>query len=196
MSFLLFATAAYLLWIYSDLVGMDHTLSVLLGLTLIAAAAWVYGRWHLPHKAKETRIIALVVTLGFAATGTILALPPTAESLEKKSVWQPWSQETVDELLAEGTPVYIDFTARWCVTCQVNKKVAYTDEVMALAEEKNIVFLKADKTRPNPAIEAKLQELGRTAIPVNVLLIPGKEPLITPELLTPGILTELFGEIP
>ena len=196
MSFLLFATAAYLLWIYSDLVGMDNTLSVLLGLTLIAAAAWVYGRWNLPHKTKRTRIIALAISLAFAATGAIIALPPSAESEEAKAIWQPWSQEAVDELLAEGTPVYIDFTARWCVTCQVNKKVAYTEEVLALAKEKNIVFLKADKTKPNPAIEAKLQELGRTAIPVNVLLVPGKEPVIAPELLTPGILKELFNTVP
>lgn len=196
MSFLLFATAAYLLWIYSDLIGMDNTLSALLGLTLIAAAAWVYGRWNLPHKEKRTRTIALAITIGFAATGAILALPPSAESEEAKAVWQPWSQETVDGLLAEGTPVYIDFTARWCVTCQVNKKVAYTDGVMALAKGKNIVFLKADKTKPNPAIEAKLQELGRTAIPVNVLLVPGKEPVITPEILTPGILTDLFKTVP
>ncbi len=195
MSFLLFATAAYLLWIYADLIGMDSTLPTLLGLTLIAAAAWVYGRWNLPHKTKRTRSIALAVTLGFAATGTILALPPSAEAKAAKAIWQPWSQETVDNLLEGGTPVFIDFTARWCVTCQVNKKVAYTDEVMALAEEKNIVFLRADKTKANPAIEAKLKELGRTAIPVNALLIPGEEPVITPELLTPGYLIELFGTV-
>ena len=196
MSFLLFATAAYLLWIYSALIGTDNLLPTLFGLTLVAAAAWIYGRWNLPHKTKRTRGIALAITVAFAATGTILAFPPTAKSQESKSVWQPWSQETVDELLAEGTPVYIDFTARWCLTCQVNKKVAYTDGVMALAKEKNIVFLKADKTKPNPAIEAKLKELGRTAIPVNVLIVPGKEPVITPELLSPGILSDLFKTVP
>lgn len=196
MSFLLFATAAYLLWIYSALIGAENVLATLFGLTLVAAAAWIYGRWHLPHKTKKTRAAAMAITIAFVATGAVLALPPTAESEEAKAVWQPWSQETVDQLLAGGTPVYIDFTARWCVTCQVNKKVAYTDGVMALAREKKIVFLKADKTKPNPAIEAKLLELGRTAIPVNVLLVPGKEPVITPELLTPGILTKLFNKVP
>ena len=196
MSFLLFATAAYLLWVYSALVGTDNLLPALFGLTLIASAAWIYGRWHLPHKPKRIRTIALVITIAFAAAGTMLALPPTEASEKTKAVWEPWSQETVDRLLAEGTPVYIDFTARWCVTCQVNKKVAYTSEVLALAKEKNIVFLKADKTKPDPVIEAKLQELGRTAIPVNVLLVPGKEPVITPELLTPGILIDLFQTAP
>jgi thiol:disulfide interchange protein len=196
MSFLLFATAAYLLWVYSALVGTDNLLPSLLGLTLVAAATWVYGRWNLPYKPKRTRAIALAVTIGFAATGAILAFPPNPEGEEHKTVWETWSQETVDKLLAEGTPVYIDFTARWCVTCQVNKKVAYTDEVMALAKKKGIVFFRADKTKPDLAIEAKLQELGRTAIPVNVLILPGEEPVITPEILTPGILKDLFNKAP
>jgi thiol:disulfide interchange protein len=66
-----------------------------------------------------------------------------------------------------------------------------------LIEEKGIVMLKADKTKPNPAIDAKIAEYGRAAIPVNVLLVPGKDPIITPEILTPGYLPELFAkEIP
>jgi thiol:disulfide interchange protein DsbD len=104
----------------------------------------------------------------------------------------------VDSYLKEGRPVYIDFTALWCATCQLNKKRAYTKEVIALIKDKKIVMLKADKTNPNPEIEAKLQELNRTAIPVNVLLVPGKDkPFITPELLSPTDLIELFSkEIP
>lgn len=191
MSFLLFATAAYLLWVYSGLIGQEHLLAPLLGLSLIAAGAWIYGRWNLPHKPGKVRAIALGLTAAFAISGVAMSLPR-----EQEKLWQTWSQETVDELLAEGTPVYIDFTAQWCLTCQVNKKVAYTEEVLALAKEKGIVFLKADKTRPNPAIEAKLQELGRSAIPVNILIVPGEKPVITPEVLTPGIMTELFNKAP
>jgi thiol:disulfide interchange protein DsbD len=93
--------------------------------------------------------------------------------------------------------VYIDFTAKWCLTCQVNKKLAYTAEVIALMKAKNIVALRADKTKPNPEIDAKMRELGRSAIPVNVLQVPGKEPVITPEILSPAYLLELFNrEIP
>jgi thiol:disulfide interchange protein len=190
MSFLLFATAGYLLWVYSGLIGQENLLAPLLGLSLIAAGAWVYGRWNLPHKSGKIRAAALAFTALFAISGTVMALPK-----EKQDLWQPWSAELVEELLSEDTPVYIDFTAQWCLTCQVNKKVAYTHKVLALAKEKGIVFLKADKTAANPAIEAKLQELGRSAIPVNVLLIPGKEPIITPEVLTPGYLKELFGKV-
>jgi thiol:disulfide interchange protein DsbD len=191
MSFLLFATAGYLLWVYSGLIGQENLLAPLLGLSLIAAGAWIYGRWNLPHKSGKVRATALALTALFAISGAVMALPKKADEL-----WQPWSEETVEELLSEDTPVYIDFTAQWCLTCQVNKKVAYTDEVIALAMKKGIVFLKADKTRPNPAVEKKLQELDRSAIPVNVLQIPGEEPIITPANLTPGYLKELFGKLP
>jgi thiol:disulfide interchange protein DsbD len=64
-------------------------------------------------------------------------------------------------------------------------------------KDKGIVALKGDKTNANPAIEAKLQELGRSAIPVNVLIVPGKAPIVTPEILSAGYLKELFNrEIP
>ncbi len=190
MSFLLFGTAGYFLWIYGGLIGQDYLLSPILGLAFVAIAAWIYGRWHLPHKTTKTRFSALFITALFAIAGTVLALPPKPNKL-----WSEWSEEKTVELLAEGKPVYIDFTAQWCATCQWNKKVAYTDEVLALAKIKGIVFLKADKTRDNPAIDAKVREFGRDAIPVNVLLIPGKEPMITPPILTPGILKDLFNKV-
>ncbi|WP_411828107.1 protein-disulfide reductase DsbD family protein [Luteolibacter sp. AS25] len=187
MSFLLFATVAYLLWVYSGLIGQEYLLMPLLGLSMIAAAGWIYGRWFLPHKSGKARATGIILAATFAISGVVLAFPPKPNDL-----WEPWSQARVDELMESGTPVYIDFTAQWCVTCQVNKKVAYTDDVLSLAKEKGIVFLKADKTRPDPTIEAKLQELGRTAIPVNVLINPGEKPIITKEVLTPGILMDLF----
>ena len=193
MSFLLFATAGYLLWVYAGQIGLDNLLGPIFGLSGIAVAAWIYGRWNLPHRPRRTRWTALALTALFAAGGFLLAKPPAKSAL----VWENWSQEHVDALLAEGTPVYIDFTAQWCATCQVNKKRAYTAEVIALMKHKGIVALKADKTSPDPKIDAKLEELGRSAIPVNVLIVPGKEPILTPELLSAGYLKELFTrEIP
>ena len=181
MSFLLFATAGYLLWVYGGLIDLENLLAPILGLSAIAVAAWIHGRWNLPHRTRSTRIIALVFTLGFAAGGLFLAKPPQPSAIH----WEPWSEQRVETLLEEGTPVYIDFTAQWCATCQVNKKRAYTKEVVALMKQKGVVALKADKTKPSPEIEAALEKLRRRAIPVNVLLAPGKEPVILPELLSP-----------
>ncbi len=191
MSFLLFATAGYLLWVYAGQIGLENLLGPIFGLSAIAVAAWIYGRWHLPHRSRHARVTAIVLSAVLAVTGILLAKPPQPS----KIAWEPWTAEKVDALLAEGIPVYIDFTAAWCLTCQVNKKVAYSDDVIELIEEKGIVMMKADKTNPNPEIDAELARFGRTAIPVNVLLVPGEDPVVTPEVLTPAYLVDLFGAI-
>lgn len=206
MSFLLFATAGVFLWVYSaqvfDRNEGQKGLWVMLGLSAVALAAWIYGRWDRPSRNGSTRVIAKLAALVMLGSGIAAAWPwapreQTADQAAMKVEWLPWSQAEEARLLAEGRPVFIDFTAKWCLTCQLNKSRAYTGPVVKLMQEKGVVALRADKTNPNPAIEAKLTALGRTAIPVNVLLVPGKAPIITPELLTPGYLLELFEkEIP
>lgn len=191
MSFLLFATAGYLLWVYAGQIGLDNLLGPVFGLSAVAVAAWIYGRWHLPHRSRATRTAALVVSGAFAAGGLYLAQPPRPSALS----WEPWSAARVESLLEQGTPVYIDFTAQWCATCQFNKKRAYTPEVIALMKAKQVVALKADKTNANPAIEAALRKLERTAIPVNVLLAPGQDPVILPELLAPADLLDALRKL-
>jgi thiol:disulfide interchange protein/DsbC/DsbD-like thiol-disulfide interchange protein len=190
MAFLLFATTGYLLWVYTGQIGLEHMLGPVFGLSLAGLGAWIYGRWSLPHRSKRARVTATLLALVFATGGVIASLPPKPSKL----VWETWSSERVETLLKEGKPVFVDFTAQWCATCQVNKKRAYTPEVIALMQKRGIVALKADKTKPDPAIEQKLRELNRTAIPVNVFYRPGKEPVITPELLSEDYLLELFKE--
>ncbi len=181
MSFLLFATAGYLLWVYAGQIGLENLLGPVFGLSAVAVAAWIHGRWNLPHRTRQARYTAIVLTIVLAAAGCLLIKPRKPPAL----TWETWSEQRVAELLENHTPVYIDFTAQWCATCQVNKKRAYTPEVIALMKKKGVVALRADKTNPNPEIEAALGKLGRTAIPVNVLQIPGKDPIILPELLSP-----------
>jgi thiol:disulfide interchange protein len=191
MSFPLFATAGYLLWVYAGQIGLENLLLPIIGLTMIATAAWIHGRWNLPHKSRSCRTVAGISAIVIAAAGVWLAQPPKAQDL----TWEPWSESRVSELLAEQRPVYIDFTAQWCATCQVNKKRAYTQEVVELMKQKRVATLKADKTNPNPAIEAALRKLGRSAIPVNVFIAPGKEPVILPELLSPEDLLKLLKSL-
>lgn len=191
MSFLLFATAGYLLWVYAGLIDLDNLLGPIFGLSAIAIAAWIHGRWSLPHRKQGTRLTALILTLLFAGGGVFLAKPPAKSAL----VWEPWSMTRQEELLKQGKPVYIDFTAKWCATCQVNKKRAYTREVVDLMRRKGVVTLKGDKTKPNPEIDQALRIYGRAAIPVNVLLAPGKEPVILPELLSPTDLIRALGNL-
>ena len=191
MSFLLFATAGYLLWVYAGQIELENQLAPIFGLTAIAVAAWIHGRWNLPHRKRSTRRTALVLTIAFAAGGVFLAKPPKPSAVD----WEKWSEERVESLLKEGTPVYIDFTAQWCATCQFNKKRAYTKEVVALMNQKGVIALKADKTKPDPAIDAAVRKLGRAAIPVNVLLVSGKEPVLLPELLSPEDLIQVLEDL-
>ncbi len=114
---------------------------------------------------------------------------------QAKPAWEKWSLKAQQEALEEGRPVFVDFTAGWCLTCQVNKRVAYSDSVMSLFKKYNVLLLKADKTRPNHEIDAEMHRLGRSSVPVNVLHVPGDStPYITSELLTAGYLEGFLSE--
>ena len=98
--------------------------------------------------------------------------------------WAPFTPARVAELTAAGRPVFVDFTAAWCVTCQVNKRlVLNTDAVRAGFARANVVLLRADWTRRDPVITQTLAALGRNGVPVYVLHRPGKPPLLLPEVL-------------
>ena len=102
--------------------------------------------------------------------------------------WQQYSAATVLALTAAGQPVFIDFTAAWCVSCQVNKKAVLQSAAIERAfAQKRVQLVRADWTRRDAAIAQALQSYGRSGVPVYVLLRPGKAPLVLPELLTSSI---------
>jgi thiol:disulfide interchange protein DsbD len=102
------------------------------------------------------------------------------------AAWEPYSAQKVASLQAAGKPVFVDFTAAWCVTCQVNERVVLSrDDVMAAFRDKGVTLVRADWTRRDPEIARALAELGRGGVPAYVLYKPGRAPLVLPELLTP-----------
>lgn len=190
MSFLLFATAGYLYWSLSA--QSDNSLYTIISLAMIAMALWIYGRWATPIKSKSTRRKATLIMLGLFAVSVAIG-HPKVDPLN----WEPWSQARVDELVSEGKPVYIDFTARWCATCQTNKISYKSKAVEKLIADRGITLLKASWDKPNPAIKDAIEGYGRGAIPVNVLYIPGvDEPDVLPELLTSGVVKEYLEKVP
>ena len=201
MSFLLFATVGYLLWVYSAQVfEQDYGqkgLFVMIGLAVIATAGWVWGRWTTPIRKAKTKWIARGLTVALFIAGVVLAKPGEAVS-ESDAVtieWEKWTKEKEQKYLAEGRPVYIDFTAKWCLTCQVNKGNAYTQEVVDLMNSHDVVFMKGDKTTTNKEIDDEISRLERSAIPVNVFYTPENQtPHITPEILTPNYLIKLVND--
>jgi thiol:disulfide interchange protein len=180
MAYLMLGAAAYFVWVLMGLVSEENQRDLLIGLVVIAMACWVYGRWCLPHKPKATQTKALVYAALLAVFGIWWAWPQP-----KENFWREWSPELVKTLHEDKKPVFVDFTARWCATCQVNHRI-YKDESLREEFKKlGVTMLKADWTNPDDRISDALTELKRAAVPVNVLYIPNRaEPLILPNNLT------------
>lgn len=205
MAFPLFATAAWLAWVFGHQTGVDGMLRLLLGLTLVGAAAWVLGSWATLTASTRSRVAARIVAGVLLVSGyflTVAAEPvSTAVTASKDGAgvqWEPWSEARVAQLRAEGRPVFIDFTAAWCLTCKVNERVAFSSaEVRQIAKERNIAMLKADWTNRDAAITRALEQFGRSGVPLYVLYEsdPASSPRLLPEILSPGILIDTFSKL-
>lgn len=209
MAFPLFATVAWLVWVFGHQTGVDGILRLLLGLTLVGAAAWVWGSWATLDRSSLTIAAARSVAVALLASGFLLsvAAKPVGGEVNPAGMrqnragmvqWEPWSEERVAELRAEGRPIFIDFTAAWCLTCKVNERVAFSStEVSRIARERNIAMLKADWTNRDAAIMRALRTFGRSGVPLYVLYEadPSASPRLLPEILSPGILIEAFSQL-
>ena len=192
MSFLLFGTVAFLAWVLTGMVEGQPMLFTLFGLVIISLGCWIYGRWSLPHKPSRTRFVAVLLTFLCVGGGLAFGWPQVEKGavsegshVEGGLTWEAWSPEKVAELRAANKAVYIDYTAKWCFTCQVNKRVYKDAALQKLIADKKVVLLKADWTNEDPRITQALSELGKAAVPVNVIYTPGNaEPMILPELLS------------
>jgi thiol:disulfide interchange protein len=203
LSFLLFGTVAFLLWVLTGMVEGQPLLFLMLGLVLIAMGCWIYGRWFLPHKSGSTRLFAVILTLSCIGGGLAMGWPQVEKGavsggshVESGLTWEVWSPEKVEQLRTAKTPIYIDYTAKWCVTCQVNKRVYKDAALQKLIADKKVTLLKADWTHEDPRITKALSDLGKAAVPVNVLYVPDQaEPLLLPELLTIENVSQALGKI-
>jgi thiol:disulfide interchange protein DsbD len=198
MAFPLYATVGYLIWVLAGQLKADDTalLAVLLGLTVIALATWLYGRYATygatPARAR-LGVLGGLVLLGLGL-GMGWPRPPAPSAI----VWQPWSPQAVAAAVADGKTVYVDFTARWCFTCQTNKKAVFSSaEVLKTFHDREVVTLRADWTDSDASITAELAKWNRSAVPFNLIYLPGKPaPVVLPELLTPGIVLDVLNSTP
>ncbi len=206
MGFLLMATVIFLIYVFGALVGGDQIPSLLAVLLLASLAAWIYGRWNVPTHSTPTRlaagVLALAILIGAVSWGVTLAgaTPPQVGSNAdgEASGWQPWSPDAVQQALAQNRPVFVDFTAAWCLSCKVNERVALdTGAVKQAFAEKNVALFRADWTHADAAIAGELQKYHRDGVPLYLLYSPKDKdaPQVLPEVLTPGIVLGAVGSL-
>ena len=198
MAFPMYLAAALLIWVLAQQTSIDNVLGVMIGLVLVAFAAWMLGS-GLPT-ARASRIVAFVAAVA-AIIGAGAALPPSAATASAASrpsavaFSEPYSPERLEALAAEGRGVFVNMTAAWCVTCKWNERfVLAGDAFRTTLETADVVYMEGDWTSPDPEITAFLSRFGRAGVPLYVFFPPdGGEPTVLPELLSDDLVREVVG---
>ncbi|MES2183644.1 MAG: thioredoxin family protein [Pseudomonadota bacterium] len=185
MAFPMFATVAWLAWVLGQQAGIDGVGSLLALLVALAAVVWSLTLAGRTRWALGALTLACLAFVGATLGDKLLHYAPVASATASADGrWQPWSAERVEALHAQGRPVFVDFTAAWCVTCQVNERTTLARaDVLAAFEARQVALLRADWTRQDPRITEVLRGLGRSGVPVYLLQAPGKPPLVLTELI-------------
>ncbi len=194
-AFPMYAAAVWLVWVLAQQSGAGGVLAALAAMLLLAFAAWLYEATKgLQQRGRLVGASVVAILLAGSIVGLPRLLPPAGSGPAMAAVSdqsipsEPFSPARVAELRAEGRPVFIDFTAAWCITCLVNEKIVFHDESVAKAfAQANVAFLIADWTNRDPVITEALAQHGRSGVPL-YLFYPknGGPPAILPQVLTVG----------
>jgi thiol:disulfide interchange protein len=214
MGFPLLATAIWLAWILGRQAGLNSLIALLSVLLLGGLSAWILGKWAALHRGLSVRVMAIILALTVFVPAFVLVLlfvqqQPNAQQLpgsinhvrpiaKEDVVWLPYDKTHIDRLVNAGQPVFIDFTADWCLSCKVNEKLALDNSLVKAAfHDLGITTFKGDWTRSDAAITSALAELGRQSVPLYVLYT-GKSPReyrLLPELLTANTVLNALLEV-
>ena len=198
----IFLAVIWMAWVFAQVAGSNGVAALLAGMLLTAIAGWVLGRWP----AKRLSMVAAIVLLAAAIALPCLAakaLPvrataTTTEASAQGTTWQPFSPERLAAARADGKPVFVDFSAAWCLSCQVNERVVLDRRDVEEAFRKNsVIMLRADWTNHDDTITAALSQLGRSGVPTYALYSGGPQsaPTLLPEVLTTGIVMDALKNL-
>ena len=184
-----FPMLATVVWLYKlSLNQLTKSQSLWFGIFLVALAcgAWIWGEFV--HRGGARRVIAALISLALIAS-----VGAYAGTRREDLNWQPWSRAAVEKARAAGHPVLVDFTADWCLTCQLNLRTSIdVSEVREKIASTGAVMLMADYTLQNENIAHELQRFGRDAVPLVVVFPknPDAAPIVLPPVLKPGIVLD------
>ncbi len=201
----IFATVIWLVWLFASSAGVDALTALLAALLLLAIAGWILGRW--PARRVASVFAVSVIVLAVATPLYALWKFPPADtnsarlgsglgSGARQAGWEPYSRAAIEQYRAQGRPVFVDFTARWCLSCQVNERaVLNRGDVRRRLRDSGIVLVRADWTKHDEGIASALTELGRSGVPTYVVYLPGQPAQLLPEVLTPGVVFAALDQL-
>lgn len=181
----LFGTAIWLCWVFAHLYasdGIDRVTWLLAGFLILGIAGWVLGRW-------PARLPATLVAVALIAAAVAL---PLRKPTEDKLTWETWTPESFAAARASGSPIFVDFTADWCLSCKVNERlVLQSADVEKLLATNKVRLFRADWTRYDSNITQALSAINRSGVPAYVIYPagPNSNPDVLPELLTKDLVT-------
>ncbi|GIL05588.1 MAG: thiol:disulfide interchange protein DsbD [Betaproteobacteria bacterium] len=201
MAFPMFATCVWLLWVLAQQVDIDAVGLLLLALVLLGLAAWAFGlaqrgaqryRWV----ALGAAVVAVYATVSATGADNGVAARAQAAVAKDAAQWQPWSRASMEQAIAAGKPVFVDFTAAWCVTCQANKRLVLTAGGVENAfRARGVVLMRADWTNRDPEITQELARFNRNGVPLYVLYDGKGGTQVLPELLTERTVLEALARL-
>lgn len=193
----IFAFVIWLAWVLAQAYGTALLAALLASFLLLAIAGWFLGRWQGKRWAGVVALVLLLVVVlaSFYAPQKLTSESTPSAQAQSNNGWQPWSADAVLQYQAQGRPVFVDFTASWCLSCQVNERIALDQpEVQQAFAQHHVALLRADWTRHDEAITEALTALGRDGVPAYVLYSPGQSsPMILPQVMTPGIVLDALS---
>lgn len=202
LAFPMLGAWAWLVWVLAQQAGTDALGALLVGSVLLGLAGWLYGM------AQRRRFAGKGHKLLFAATAILVIaivgpLPGVMKTVDSSAAEQvsnlapvKWSPQAVSESRGQGKPIFVDFTASWCITCQVNERTSLsTPAVKAAIAQTGTRYMVADSTKFNPDVDDALSEFGQGGLPLYVVYpADGGEPQVLPQVLTPGIVVDALNK--
>ncbi len=188
-------TMIWLLWVLSQQVSFTALVLYIAAVISLCVCLFLYGKLQFSLLTAKLPIVlsAACAVLLFAAASSSLFRQPDA-AVQAADAWSP---QAVENALKAGKPVFVDFTASWCVTCQANKiAVLDREDIREAFKQHGVVFLVADWTNQNPDITQALESFGRSGVPLYILYSPDGKTTVLPELLTKNIVIGALDKLP